>query len=120
MKKVFYIPIILVLILAVVTVMYCFKYENSNQEITPNDAEKLCYIVLGEEDEETGFTFSFGFTQTIETEGKKYHVIRASWLVNNSHMSYIGDFFVSTDGEEIYEGTSVPPEYTIGDLIWKE
>ena len=88
--------------------------------ITSNDAEEICYMVMGEKDEETGFTFSFGTSGAVEKNGKQYYVIRASWLVNNSHMSYIGDFFVRADGRELYTGTAIAGEYTIDDLIWKE
>lgn len=91
-----------------------------NQSITVEEAEKLCYTVMGEQDETTGFPFSFGVTKTVEQEGKEYYAIRASWLVNNSHMSYIGDFFVSVDGKEIYTGFVQDGKYTFGDLIWSK
>lgn len=88
--------------------------------ITQQEAEKLCHSVLGEKDEETGFIFSFGTSGAIKTEGKQYYVIRASWLVNNSHLSYIGDFFVSADGKEIYSGTALSGEYIMENVIWRE
>ena len=70
---------------------------DSVKGITQQEAEKLCHSVFGEKDEETGFIFSFGTSGAVETEGKQYYVIRVSWLVNNSHLSYIGDFFVSAE-----------------------
>ncbi len=72
--------------------------------ITQREAEELCYLVMGEADAETGFAFSFGVTGAVEKAGKQYYVIRASWLVDYDHISYIGDFFVSADGKEIYDG----------------
>lgn len=93
---------------------------DSVKGITQQEAERLCYSVLGGKDEETGFIFSFGASGAVETEGKQYYVIRASWLVNNSHLSYIGDFFVLADGKEIYSGTALQGEYIIGNLIWSE
>lgn len=93
---------------------------DSVKGITQQEAEKLCHSVFGEKDEETGFIFSFGTSGAVETEGKQYYVIRASWLVNNSHMSYIGDFFVSADGKEIYSGTALPGEYIMENVIWRE
>ena len=93
---------------------------DSVKGITQQEAEKLCYSALGEKDEETGFVFSFGTSGAVETEGKQYYVIRASWLVNNSHLSYIGDFFVSADGKEIYDGTALSGEYIMENVIWKE
>ena len=89
-----------------------------NQTITPQEAEKLCYSVMGEEDKETGFPFSFGYAETIVKDGKEYYAIRASWLVNNSHMSYIGDYFVSVDGKEIYTGSANNGKYEFDQLIW--
>ena len=85
--------------------------------ITPEQAEELCYSVMGEKDEETGNTYSFGISGAVEWKGKQYYIIRASWLVNNDHLSYIGDFFVSAGGDEIYDGIALPGDYEIGDLI---
>ncbi len=93
---------------------------DSVKGITQQEAEKLCYSVLGEKDEKTGFTFSFGTSGAVETGGKQYYVIRASWLVNNSHLSYIGDFFVSADGKEIYNGTALHGEYIMKNEVWRE
>ncbi len=88
--------------------------------ITKQEAEKLCYSVLGEKDEKTGFIFSFATSGAVETNNKQYYVIRASWLVNNDHSSYIGDFFVSADGKEVYNGFVQSGEYTITDVIWRD
>ena len=93
---------------------------DSVKGITPEEAEKLCYNALGEKDEETGFIFSFGTAGAVETGGTQYYVIRASWLVNNSHLSYIGDFFVSADGRTIYSGTALAGEYTMDNIIWEK
>ena len=93
---------------------------DSVEGITKTEAEELCFSVMGEKDEDTGFAFSFGTAGAIEKDKKQYYVIRASWLVNNSHMSYIGDFFVSADGKEIYTGTSISGEYVIDSLVWSE
>ena len=93
---------------------------DSVKGILPEEAEKLCFFVLGEKDAETGFPFSFSVAGAVETDKKQYYVIRASWLVNNSHMSYIGDFFVSADGKKIYDGIARPGEYTMGKRIWNK
>ena len=93
---------------------------DSVKGITQREAENLCFSVLGEKDEETGFTFSFGTSGAVEAGGKQYYVIRASWLVNNSHLSYIGDFFVSADGKKIYSGTALQGEYIMENVIWEE
>ena len=88
--------------------------------ITGREAEELCYYVLGEKDEDTGFTFSFGTSGAVQKGQKQYYVIRASWLVDNDHFSYIGDFFVSADGKEIYDGVVLGEEYEMMDLRWKK
>ena len=88
--------------------------------ITGQEAEELCYYVLGEKDEDTGFVFSFGTSGAVQKDEKQYYVIRASWLVNNDHFSYIGDFFVSADGKEIYDGVVSGEEYEMTDLRWKK
>ncbi len=86
--------------------------------ITPQQAAELCYTVMGEKDEATGFTFSFGVSAAVERNQKQYYVVRASWLVDNSHLSYIGDFFVAADGKEIFSGIFQPDEILMSDLIW--
>lgn len=88
--------------------------------ITKEEAEELCYFVMGEKDEETGYIFSFGTSGAVKKGKKQYYVIRASWLVDNSHLSYIGDFFVSADGKEIYNGYVSPDEYSMQDIIWSK
>ncbi|MBR5236704.1 MAG: hypothetical protein IKW06_04980 [Clostridia bacterium] len=93
---------------------------DSVKGITQQEAEELCHLILGEKDEETGFIFSFGTSGAVETQGKQYYVIRASWLVDNSHLSYIGDFFVSADGKEMYDGTAFQGEYIMEKVIWRE
>lgn len=117
-KKIFFIIIIMVLLM---TIGYKMFIEPENIErITPKEAEELCYSALGEKDEGTGFPFSFSATSTLERNGIQYYVIRATWLVNNDHMSYIGDFFVSSDGKEIYSGFVEGDKYTMGNLIWSK
>lgn len=96
------------------------KMEVTPQSITDEEAEQLCYQVMGKQDETTGFIFSFNATDTFEQDGKEYYAIRASWLVNNSHMSYIGDFFVSLDGKEIYTGFVSNEEYIFEKQIWSK
>lgn len=93
---------------------------DSVKGITKQEAEKLCQMVLGEKDEETGFVFSFGTSGAVKTKGEQYYCVRVSWLVDGSHLSYLGDFFVSADGKEIYNGTALAGEYVMEDVIWRE
>lgn len=119
-KKTYIILFVTIIIFANGIFLFRTLFVPQNDIITPEEAEKLCYSVLGEKDEDTGFPFSFGATGIYEEDGKQYHVIRASWLVNNSHLSYIGDFFVSVDGKEIYNGFAKSGSYEIENIIWSE
>ena len=88
--------------------------------ITTKRAEELCYNVLGKKDEKTGNLFSYGVSDAVKKGNREYYIVRVSWLVNNDHMSYIGDFFVSSDGSKIYNGFAKPGEYEMGDIVWSE
>ena len=88
--------------------------------ITTKKAEELCYNVLGKKDEKTGNLFSYGVSDAVKKGNREYYIVRVSWLVNNDHMSYIGDFFVSSDGSKIYNGFAKPGEYEMGDIIWSK
>ena len=88
--------------------------------ITTKRAEELCYNVLGKKDEKTGNLFSYGVSDAVKKGNREYYIVRVSWLVNNDHMSYIGDFFVSSDGSKIYNGFAKPGEYEMGDIIWSK
>ena len=93
---------------------------DSVRGITTKRAEELCYNVLGKKDEKTGNLFSYGVSDAVKKGNREYYIVRVSWLVNNDHMSYIGDFFVSSDGSKIYNGFAKPGEYEIGDIVWSE
>lgn len=86
--------------------------------ISAEQAQNLCDDVMGESDETTGFPFSFGVSGAILVDNHQFYVVRASWLVNNSHMSYIGDFFVLADGSVIYDGVAYDGKYEIINMIW--
>ena len=88
--------------------------------ITKAEAEQLCYFALGDKDEQTGFPFSFGIAGAVEATGKQYYVIRASWLVNNDHLSYIGDFFVRADGNVIFDGFAQSDSYIMTNIVWSK
>lgn len=88
--------------------------------ISAREAEALCCGFMGETDADTGFAFSFGTSGAVQNGEKQYYVVRASWLVNNDHLSYIGDFFVSADGKEIYDGVVTGNLYEMMDLKWKK
>ncbi len=119
-RKTYIIIIVTILFFAFAGILCYNMSVAQNKEITPEEAEKLCFAVMGEKDESTGFPFSFGVTETTQKDGKEYYVIRATWFVNNSHMSYIGDFFVSLDGKEIYSGYVHEDEYIMTEKIWSK
>ena len=58
---------------------------------------------IGEKDADTGNSFSFGYAGTVTIDGKDYYRFRISWLVDNSHLSYLTDYLVAADGSELKE-----------------
>ncbi len=88
--------------------------------ITQQEAEKLCHDVLGDVAEENGFPISYRCIDTVSIDDKMYYVMHIAWLVNNSHWSYIGNCYVSFDGQEIYDGIFTPAKYEIMELRWKK
>lgn len=73
-------------------------------EITVDEALQILYDKYGTEDVDTGFTYSYGYTETDEIDGVTYYNFRMSWLVDNDHFSYLTNLFVSTDGSKVYSG----------------
>jgi len=129
MKKLLILIIVFALVCAIGGIMYFSGGDDgeiteipieSVKGITTEEAEKLCYSVMGDKDEETGNIFSFGVSGAVRKGRKQYYTVRASWLVNSSHLSYIGDFFVSADGKELYSGIALPDEYEMTERIWKK
>lgn len=77
--------------------------QESGATLTPEDAEQLLVSVLGTQDEQTGYTYSFGYIETMSIDGAEYHAFVWSWLVED-HNSRLGELFVAVDGSAIYEG----------------
>lgn len=77
--------------------------ETGSEGMTSEEAEKLLFQILGEKDEETGNTYSFGYVDTFMVDGTEYHMFVWSWLVED-HSSRLADLFVAVDGSAIYEG----------------
>ena len=94
--------------------------EELKNGITKQEAEELCGQVLGERAEENGFPISYRCISAVSANDKYYYVMHISWLVNNSHWSYIGNCFVSIDGQEIYDGIVSQDEYKMTQLRWKK
>lgn len=88
--------------------------------LTSQDAEKLCRDVLGEKAEENGFPISYSCISAVSANDKLYYVMHIAWLVDNTHWSYIGNCFASSDGREIYDGIALSGEYEISELLWKK
>lgn len=66
-----------------------------------DDAEKLLESVLGTEDSETGYTYSFGYVDKVEVEGEAYYGFVWSWLVDD-HLSKLSELLVKADGSAVY------------------
>lgn len=77
--------------------------ETSSVSMTSEEAEKLLFQTLGEKDQETGNTYSFGYVDAVTVDGTEYHMFVWSWLVED-HSSRLTDLFVAVDGTAIYEG----------------
>lgn len=77
--------------------------QTGSSGMTSEEAEKLLFQTLGEKDEETGNTYSFGYVDTFTVDGTEYHMFVWSWLVED-HSSRLADLFVAVDGSAIYEG----------------
>lgn len=77
--------------------------EADSVSMTSEEAEKLLFQTLGEKDQETGNTYSFGYVDAVTVDGTEYHMFVWSWLVED-HSSRLTDLFVAVDGSAIYEG----------------
>lgn len=119
MIKKYILPAVLVIVLVLIIIWIIHGNTAQNEEyITAQEAEKLCGEVMGEVAEETGFPVSYRCQGAVSVGGKFYYVMHVSWLVDNSHWSYIGNCFVSCDGREIYDGIVSEKEYKITKLLW--
>ncbi len=88
--------------------------------ITQQEAELLCREVLGDKAEENGFPISYRCISAVSTNDKLYYVMHITWLVDNNHWSYIGNCYVSSDGQEIYDGIVSQGKYKMTELRWKK
>ncbi|MCK9478433.1 MAG: hypothetical protein M0R40_02890 [Firmicutes bacterium] len=95
--------------------------EKAENEISGSEAVNLCYEVLGEKAVETGFALSYQYVDSVEIENKKYYVISMYWLVEDSHLSFIGNAMVSNSGHEIFDGIlEQDGSYIIAEKIWSK
>ena len=93
--------------------------QNKNY-LTKHEAEELCLDVLGDTAEENGFSISYSCIGAVKADDELYYVMHIAWLVDNNHWSYIGNCYVSIDGEEIYDGVAFSGEYEMTELIWEK
>ena len=94
--------------------------EAKENGITMKEAEELCHEVLGDIAYETGFPITYKCINAVAAKGKLYYVMNISWFVNETHWSYIGNCFVSSDGDEIYDGIANSDGYEMTQLRWKK
>ena len=93
--------------------------EAKENGITVKEAEELCVEVLGDMAPETGFPIFYKCISAVSAKGKLYYVMNISWFVNETHLSYIGNCFVSSDGTEIYDGIANSDGYEMTQLRWR-
>ena len=94
--------------------------QQNQNSLTQQEAEKLCRDVLGDKAEENGFPISYRCISAVSANDKLYYVMHITWLVDNNHWSYIGNCYVSSDGQEIYDGIVSPAKYKMTELRWKK
>lgn len=94
--------------------------KQSENGLTSMEAEQLCREIVGEKAEENSFPISYRCISAVSVNDKLYYVMHISWLVNNSHWSYIGNCFVSYDGKEIYDGLFLEEKYSMTELRWRQ
>lgn len=100
--------------------------QKINETISADMAIDLCINCLGEKDEETGFSLSYQYINTVEIDEVPYHLIFRTWIVdeNNlelSHPSFIGYAIVSANGDKIYDGMEDEMgRYELGEILWEQ
>ena len=94
--------------------------QQNQNSLTQQEAEKLCRDVLGDKAEENGFPISYRCISAVSANDKLYYVMHITWLVDNNHWSYIGNCYVSSDGQEIYDGIVSPAKYKMTELRWEK
>lgn len=94
--------------------------KQSKNGLTRQEAELLCRDVLGDKAEENGFPISYRCISAVSANDNLYYVMHITWLVDNNHWSYIGNCYVSSDGQEIYDGIVSPEEYKMTALRWEK
>ena len=77
--------------------------------ISPDDAQAMLMMKLGERDEQTGNEYSYCYIENVQINGVTYLVFDWRWMVDD-HMSKLADIFVTADGSAIYEGYYNGPE----------
>lgn len=91
--------------------------DSVSQTISKDAAEKIAEAKYGTKDEMTGNTISYGYVATVQDKnGNKYYAFRESWLVDNNHMSFLQNVFVSIDGQKI-KTTSSTEVYTDNQVV---
>ena len=94
---------------------------NSVNGISEEEALNLCFSIVGEKCEETGFRLAYHYVGAIEYEGAEYYVMNMTWLVDDNHWSYIGELIVSANGDKIYDGViDEEGNYYLGQKRWQK
>ena len=90
---------------------------NNETTITIEDATRILEAKYGTVDSMTGNTMSYGYiTKVKDSKGNEYYAFRESWLVDNSHSSFLQNVFVSLDGK-IIKTSSEPVVYEENQVV---
>lgn len=122
MKKI--LGIFITLIIAVGLYFYIDNYtENNNKNIikektiTKEEALTIIENKYGIKDEMTGNTMSYSYITIVkDKDSNSYYAFRESWLVDNSHLSFLQNIFVSYNGKSIHT-SSAPDSYTKNEVV---
>lgn len=87
--------------------------QNTAKVITPEEGAAILEEMLGTEDEITGNLMSYGYEGALTLEDVDYYNYRVSWLVDGSHLSYLTNYLVSTNGTILKEYTTPPSPETV-------
>lgn len=73
------------------------------QDITVEQAQTMIEEMFGTHDETTGNSMTYVYITTIkDSNGKQYYYFRESWVIDDNHLSFLQNVFVSIDATLVY------------------
>ena len=98
--------------------IYFRKKLLNNEEKNIEQAKKILYDQFGEYDKETDRMYSYNYLGIYNNNNnKEFYVFNLQWLVNNDHLSSIGDYAVSLEDNDYYFINNSPDFLESGIII---